>query len=554
MSPRRLDAAIATALGAFTAVLLLATRAQQLSGDSLAYAVAIRSGTGLFHPHHLLFSPIVRALYLPLAALHDGFDAILVAQLHNVAWAVVAVVSVYAIVAKMQGSRPLAAAAALGLLACRGFAVFATEVEVYVPAAGCAALLLLSLLRGAGAGRIGLLLALLVFYHQSNVLFSLPLLVFLAWNGERPRIRAGLRAVALAGTLALAGYVMAYLSAGGSPGFVEYTLRYAVVEGFSPKWGTAEHVGGGGVAALFDSQAWNLVQTQPAGAARAAVRIFLTALVAYSVWRIARRPRDEAYRAALVLWLLVYGAFFLWWLPDEHEFFVVTLVPIVLLVAKALGTQGKGLVAAGLLFASVAVLLPRQVLGSLLPAHRTRGAAYEIAREYAAAAPDCIQLNGRQVIQALRYYFDLEPEATVNIKLARRCFVRTDAESTVEPLPAARCVAVPLSEALPPGGRTGRVYDDPLGWLGYYRWLFRLEIHEGRLRAPAVTVRRLPSGPPLLEQEGPPVEFRDLADFFDSFGRGERLDEFGAWLEANRAALRGRVDPVWLGADNESPE
>jgi hypothetical protein len=155
-----------------------------------------------------------------------------------------------------------------------------------------------------------------------------------------------------------------------------------------------------------------------------------------------------------------------------------------------------------------------------------------------------VHVNDRQVVQALRYYHDLAPEDSLNVRLFRRRFTQPVAGDAVEPLPAGRCVAVPLFEALPPGADTGRIHDEPRGWFEYYRWLFRIVPSGERVAAPAIAQHRLPAGPVLLIQAGPAVEY----DGMDGFFRASGLPPLAAWLEENRETLRDQVEPVWLGA------
>lgn len=559
-TPRRgTDAGIALLLAAGAAALLLATRALDQTGDSLAYAYAIKSGWRMFHPHHLLFAPIVRLAYLPLAAL-AGIDAVLAAQLHNVLWAAVGVAAVYALVARSAGSRAIGAAAGIALLAARGFEVYATQVEVYVPAAGCAALLLLAVVRESRTWTLASLLALLVFYHQSNVLFCIPLLLLLGRGSGRGGLRRGIRAVAAAGAVVLATYVAVYLLQPGPAsvrGFFDYTLRYAVGP-YSAEWGAAENLGGGGVAAALASQLWCIAEPTDGAAGRATAVVALAALVLWSVLCVARRRGDERLRAAVLAWLAVYEVFYVWWQPGQREFFVIMLVPLVLLLGLALGDAARlvgrpraaPVVAVLLIALSVGAVIPRQLTRTLLPAHRTRGLAPEVARTYVDFAPDCIQLNGRLVTLALRYYYDFTPDRSMNVKLYRRRFVRPEWRAPLDDLPAAGCLVIPLAEVLPPG-ETDRAHDDPVGWFDYYRWLFRIEIEGDRVRVRPVTLSKPPGAPELVVQRGAPAAFAGMSGLFESLRGAGRLAALGEWLEANRAVLDGKVDPVLLGPERE---
>ena len=70
---------------------------------------------------------------------------------------------------------------------------------------------------------------------------------------------------------------------------------------------------------------------QPGGAL---LWLLLAGLIVIYLRRLASSPRPLI--AALVGWLLVYGAFFLWWEPDNVEFWIASLPPILLLLALAL--------------------------------------------------------------------------------------------------------------------------------------------------------------------------------------------------------------------------
>src|SRR5437867_1505707 len=72
------------ALAVSTAVLLLALKASQQTADSLDYALSARTGHGTYHPHHLLFVPVVRFVQEGMLSLGFAADPVLACQLHNV--------------------------------------------------------------------------------------------------------------------------------------------------------------------------------------------------------------------------------------------------------------------------------------------------------------------------------------------------------------------------------------------------------------------------------------------------------------------------------------
>lgn len=161
--------------------------------DSLGYAQAARDATQLFHPHHLLYTAAVRLTWVMLGAFGATADAIAAGQIHNGIWAAVLVGATFALVRRITGSTALAGGAACLLLATRGLLVFSSQVEVYVPATACAAVLILYLTpfdapwtKARTAGAI-LFLSLLILYHQPNVLVCLALPAGFALSREPGR-------------------------------------------------------------------------------------------------------------------------------------------------------------------------------------------------------------------------------------------------------------------------------------------------------------------------------------------------------------------------------
>lgn len=550
----------AAALAAGAAALLLALRAAEQSPDALDYAYAARGGHDLFHPHHLLFAPLVRLVLAALAPLGRGGDAILAGQIHNVAWAVAALLAARALVRRAGGSPALASGAALFLLVTRGFWVYATQVEVYVPALACLAVTAL-LASGPAAGAAGvvtgareapplgtrraaaaaLALALAVLYHQTSALFAAPLAALCVARRGRAGWREAAAIAGGAGALALLAYAAAYAGIGG-PRTAEAFARWALSYGFAPvpAWGSAGHFGPDGVAALLRSQAANFAGV-PERWAPAVAPLFGLTLLALAAWNAAALTRrggaatgrrgsagdsadDSAGHGAgdgvgdspgaarlsvadtagplrwcALIWLGVHFAFFLWWLPTDTDFFVVSLLPLVLLGALAAGdVTGRGRCAAGSAGApgaaravgvlgalAIAVLAAGNLAATVLPLRASRGADFAAAaRLHALAPPGCAVGTRFGVRENLRYHFE---RAAVDLDLPRLAAQagRESGAGAVGPAavgpsaavaPAGDCLLVPVSLLRPEraaGGRDG--HDDPAAWLAWLSWVLEVE-------------------------------------------------------------------------------
>ena len=47
-------------------------------------------------------------------------------------------------------------------------------------------------------------------------------------------------------------------------------------------------------------------------------------------------------------WLLIFWGFFVWWAPDEYEFFMPTVIPLTVLALMTLSELGQAVPRAGL--------------------------------------------------------------------------------------------------------------------------------------------------------------------------------------------------------------
>lgn len=332
-------------------ILILPLRAGRQLADSMGFVANIQSGSELFHPHHILFAPIIWCLHHLLKTLHLSSSAILAGQLHNAAWAVVGLVALFSLTRRLTGSAAQAAAAALALLLLSGYWTYASLVEPYVPATACALALLPILLRAQEGplplrSRLAALFffTLMIAYQQPNVLFCAPLLVFAASLRRRRLFLDALLLIALSGVILLVIYLAAYFfyyKLGSQrpfiPGFPRFCLTYA--SNYNPDWGTTSHFSPRGLNNLLFSQTTTIFQVEKfAGLKKLFSLLTGAGILILSAWnavQLRRAPAMSSFRLLLLTWLGLYLAFYLWWLPTEREFFIITLVPLLLLALLA---------------------------------------------------------------------------------------------------------------------------------------------------------------------------------------------------------------------------
>jgi len=350
----------------FTFLLYLATLTSVHTFDALSYVTSVerKPWTEVFHPHHLAYGPLgAVALHLGRLLGYTG-GAALPMQLLNAFAGSLGVALFLGLVRRVTGRADVALAAALLLGGAYAYWYYAVEIEVYTVAA-LFLILCLDLLVQPGRWTTRRVLALAgaqagaILFHQTNVLLCAPIAIYaladlrggvaltpqppLPLRRERgsrdsdvpsppPRsvLRPWLRRWAL--------YALALALAVAVP----YAIVGVAISGFRSwaafaSWLT-EYARTGWWGGPITAQKWaglgaGLSETlaQPGGAL---LWLLLAGLLVLHLRWLAAAPRVLV--GALAAWLLVYGVFFLWWEPDNIEFWIASLPPALLLVALAL--------------------------------------------------------------------------------------------------------------------------------------------------------------------------------------------------------------------------
>ncbi len=551
-------------LAAGTMAWLYAFRASALTGDSLNYAYAIKTGSDLFHPHHLLFNPIVRLLLVIGSSFGLNFDVITAGQIHAVFWAMVTILAVFQIVGRLMNSTAWGVAAAVFLLATKGFWAYSTQVQVYIPAMGCLAVISALMIRQPplirtfpGVLIISLLFSLSIFYHQSSLLFVLPMGYFLLAKKVRSEKKLFPMVLAVSGFVVLLAYILAFWSIAGRKtltAFVHFCLSYVFYP--NPDWGTIKNISFKGVGHVVLSQAKNFIFLSRAWYVPAAASLTV-GLVGLGIWHgsaILRKRDDAKIRIFSALWILPVYLFLLWYSPGTFELMIVTVLPIILLVFVALrdvwpamkSGARKILTASGVAFILCLGLVNfRQ---EVWPVHRSRGPDYDEAKLLnMGTSQDSIIFSRWYVQQNLRYYF--QRESALETDIALFCFYRS--LDLPEGYSVDRTRPVVISAAyLYPEAEISRVvlfngYRNPREWLRFMEWLFQFEYEADRrlVSCRSFEVLNLGSGylvlwPDRMKVDGLP----DLMEKLDVQIRARLSDpspHFLDWIKKNpRLALK----------------
>lgn len=354
---------IAPAIFLCALALYLLTLTQVHTFDALSYILDVdrKPWPELFHPHHLAYGPL--GALIRSAALTFGWQgsAELLLQSANALAGAAGVALFAALVGRWAtaGSWPLAPLGALLLGGAYAYWYYAVEVEVYTIAALFLIVglgLMLRLIERPSTGlavALGVAQGLAVLFHQTNVLLCVPALVALIGSQKSAirsrRSEASAQAQKNSQTIhrtrllttdrsLLAFYLIplglivggAYLWVGiGVSGFRSWAALYAWAAGYTQTgwWGGA--IDGDKLALLAKGLSGTFSdQIGPP------VSLGLGLALLLNLRGLAQIPRPTL--AMLLSWLLTYGAFFLWWEPDNIEFWIASLPPAMLLLMLAL--------------------------------------------------------------------------------------------------------------------------------------------------------------------------------------------------------------------------
>ncbi len=382
------------------AALFFWLRAANQTPDGLSYALAVRTGVDMFHPHHLLYVPVARLIHLV-----TGTDPILATLWQNLFWVVVLAMAAWRLAARILPGRAAPVLAAVALLSVRGVMIYSVRIETYLPAVAC--LTLATVLATGSPSRRWLLvpvLALAVLYHQTNVLFALPLLVLLRTGGFLSRSQSA-GVLIRSGALVLVPYIFAAGRAAHPQGFWGWTLNYARAP--IEAWGSFGYFSWQGLSALAASQLRMILPVPEAFGTPGSV-IMLVVLVFLAAWHIGNLRRGAEHRPLrlfALVFLAVYLLFFLWWMPSDTDFFVVTLLPLWLLTMILITDLPPRVRSQSAGWVLVALLAAGNLIFTIRPMHLDPGPGRRQALALDRSAPATAEIVAGYAVQQEILYF-----------------------------------------------------------------------------------------------------------------------------------------------------
>ncbi|MHB8055444.1 MAG: hypothetical protein ACYDH3_09370 [Candidatus Aminicenantales bacterium] len=546
----------------FAAAVLIVFRAREQTGDSLEYAQSARSGSLLFHPHHLLFNAVIRCFWNGIKVVFPSADPIAAGQSHNILWALITLAAVFVIVRRMTGSTGATVVFTLGLFVTAGIWQYATFIEVYVPSIGCLAVVLALLyLRRPGPPSFGLQAAIValcvlgILYNQMVIFFVAALAVLWTPRFGFRAIRRTAGLIAAIGFLVLGAYIAAFLTTvfpKTPAGFVHWCLSYAFSP--DPAWGSFQNISVIGLSREFLSFIRDVLFIPYAVLRPAAVLsgLICAGLTFFIVRSIIRRKPESNLRIALFLWILATTIFMWWFSPGGEELSIPLLLPVLLLVVRLLADAWESaadvwavrrrIVCGAAAIAALIFII--NLIGAVLPAHASRGFFYERAVLLQKSAPaEAAIFADFESTENLRFYFKRSGavnENPVQFSFYRR--LKLEPEMIPDPEKPVLVAAEYLSPQHKPAGIFGGDVQ-PREWREFIEWICGCEIRDGRVvaaRKPSV-IAGLP-GYLLLSGERSPVDgleglFRSL-DETTAAVAPDFAGSFSAWLRRHPEEAR----------------
>ena len=304
--------------------------------DALSYIRDVDDRAGFFfHPHHLLYSPTGWLFWQGWRIGGYGGNSELPLKVLNALVGAGCGWGLYRLVLRLTASVPAATTAAGIFLFSYATWYFSGEVEVYMLALAWLLLALFLLVQLVTAPRwwtaplLGLTLGMSALYHQTNGLLVPVVLagVALAPVAWPARLRMAVLSGVIAGGVVALGYGLVGFGVNGyrSLGQLRDWMFFFVETGW---WGHATR----GRWIDLGAGLGNTIST------RNALFFWIGVIVVLLLGIVPAARRWPRIVAFAVIWIVAYGAFFIWWEAENIEFWIATLLPLWLLTGLALAS------------------------------------------------------------------------------------------------------------------------------------------------------------------------------------------------------------------------
>ncbi len=406
------------------ASVLFIFRGAELSGMSSGAAAKAAAGKWDFFSHHLLYQPVLRVVSVGLAGL--GCDVICAGQVHSILWALVAIACSYFIVWHLTRSVTASVATAVMVICANGIWIYSTQLEPYVAVVAINALII-AILIGRGDGPLSLptlgvvtgLFSLSLFFHQANIFFLVPLVVFLSMSQGAAGFWAVFKIGVFSGIIALAVNMVVFW--GTHPGgdirdFYLWLNYYGIISNdVHGSWDELLSLDLGRMKSVTRAVVATILAV-PSGALQMPVRslmsVVLFAVVVWNAVQVARHGSHARTRVLLLTWAGTFILFFWWWQPHVWKFYLFAVVPLVILstlvlvdLKSAAGVSPARSVVTALGIGAVGIIAAVNFNNSIWPLATSGSGIVELSGKLAEATPsNCMIYTERRFTGYLELY------------------------------------------------------------------------------------------------------------------------------------------------------
>jgi 4-amino-4-deoxy-L-arabinose transferase-like glycosyltransferase len=384
--------------------------------DSYSYAISIKEGAELFHPHHLLYNLFGRLIYLIFG--FTGLGSLKLLSLINSIPGAFTIVIIYKIISYTSGRfTALVGAAITGFIF--SFWYYSTTLEVNLPALMFIMLALYYLLvkdrSWFNSIAVYLFLGAGILFHQITVLAIFPILIY-----------DFLQTKSLTGTIRNA-----------HPGLLLCLIIYLVIAINQAQTGSAagvyrwltyySHLGawGGIKLANFKEGIWGLTKTSFGGdiirqifftgewSIRSIVYLIVACLISAGfIWLaiigIINMLKNRDSRQCLFLALvLIFALFAFWWAPADDGFWLYPIVLLIIFIFSAINKINKPVIALLILLALINVIF--EFIPSSNKENSLTYQGAQVIKKLGLTENDLVLTNYNQIRLAMTYYYGYQP-------------------------------------------------------------------------------------------------------------------------------------------------
>ena len=343
-------------LGIVSFVLFISFLPQSYILDGFEYANAVENNDpdllSYYHPHHLLYRPLISVLY-NIASLFGYSDgSIIILQVVGSLAGALVLAAFFSIALGYLGSYKLALTASLFLTGSFGFGHLSTQTDPYMISMALLAWSLYFLIRYLRKPEksvlfgVGVLFYLALMISQSNVIFAFIFIYISMINRKDYRLLS--YSIILPGFLSLTTYFIVGMFFKKLDTFKELILWMTTFAHSGFNWtlgikesffGLVKSVGitfAGGQSMLEYSLGANTLFNSVGVAANIfSLLIGLAALLWLGISIKKLLIKSDTTSRIFILMLTLYPAFFIWWAPGQYKFWVIPLIPFWLLIFKS---------------------------------------------------------------------------------------------------------------------------------------------------------------------------------------------------------------------------